>query len=189
MAARASVFIATSLDGFIARKDGDLDWLDEANTRVPAGEDCGYQAFMDTVDVLVMGRATYEKVLTFGAWPYGDKRVVVLSRNPLEIPAELPTAVEHSSESPEELHTRLSGEGVERLYIDGGVTIQRFLTAGLITDLTITLIPILLGEGLPLFGFLGEDISLTHRGTRSFDFGFVQIQYDVSQSEPQPADE
>ena len=88
MPARCSVFIATSLDGFIARPNGDLDWLDRANATVPEGEDCGYQAFMDTVDILVMGRHTYEKVRTFGAWPY-EKPVVVLSSNPIDIPPDI----------------------------------------------------------------------------------------------------
>ena len=98
MPARCSVFIATSLDGFIARPNGDLDWLDRANATVPEGEDCGYQAFMDTVDILVMGRHTYEKVRTFGAWPY-EKPVVVLSSNPIDIPPDIDAT--HSSESPQ----------------------------------------------------------------------------------------
>ena len=165
MPARCSVFIATSLDGFIARPNGDLDWLDRANATVPEGEDCGYQAFMDTVDILVMGRHTYEKP------------VVVLSSNPIDIPPDIDAT--HSSESPQTLHARLSAEGAKRLYIDGGNTIQRFLAAGLITDLTITLIPILLGEGIPLFGPLPQDLSLTQRETLSYPFGFVQLKYEI----------
>ena len=180
MAAKASVFIATSLDGFIARKDGELDWLDKANTTVPQGEDCGYIAFMESVDVLVMGRKSYEKILTFGQWPYGDKPVVVLSSNPIDISPHLASTITHSSETPEVLHARLTDQGAKRLYIDGGVTIQRFLATGLIHDLTITLIPILLGEGLPLFGLLEKDIKLIHIETKAFDFGFVQIKYELS---------
>ncbi len=175
MTAKASVFIATSLDGFIARPNGDLDWLDQANTTVTEGEDCGYTAFMDTVDILIMGRNTYEKVLTFGPWPY-EKPVIVLSRNPIDIPTEL-TTVTHSSKTPQALHTRLSAEGTKRLYIDGGITIQRFLASGLITDLTITLIPVILGEGIPLFSPQQQDISLTHTETISYPFGFVQLKY------------
>ena len=177
MPARCSVFIATSLDGFIARPNGDLDWLDRANATVPEGEDCGYQAFMDTVDILVMGRHTYEKVRTFGAWPY-EKPVVVLSSNPIDIHPDIDAT--HSCESPQTLHARLSAEGAKRLYIDGGNTIQRFLAAGLITALTITLIPILLGEGIPLFGPQTEDIALTHQETLSYPFGFVQLKYETN---------
>lgn len=176
--AKTSVFIATSLDGFIARKNGDLDWIDRANATVSAGEDCGYAAFMATVDVLIMGRNSYEKVLTFGAWPY-EKPVVVLSRNPIDIPAAIAATVTYSSETPAALHARLSKQGAKRLYIDGGNTIQRFLAAGLITDLTITLIPVILGEGIPLFGPLPQDISLTHTETISYPFGFVQLKYEI----------
>ena len=167
MTAKTSVFIATSLDGFIARKDGDLDWLDQANTTVAEGEDCGYTAFMDTVDILIMGRNTYEKP------------VIVLSRNPIDIPTEIANKVTHSSETPKTLHTQLSAEGARRLYIDGGITIQRFLNAGLITDLTITLIPIILGEGIPLFASLQQDIPLTRTEILSYPFGFVQLKYEI----------
>lgn len=142
----ASVFIATSLDGFIAREDGGLDWLDLANQKVPEGEDCGFFAFMDSVDALVMGRNTFEKVLSFGQWVYGEKKVVVLSRNPLEMPENLREWVVHSAETPELLFERLSGEGHKRIYVDGGITIQRFLRAGLINDICITVIPVILGR-------------------------------------------
>lgn len=179
MSAIASVFIATSLDGFIARADGGLDWLDDANATVPAGEDCGYGEFMQSVDALVMGRRTYEKVRTFGPWAYGETPVIVLSRTPIVFPDEVPDCVTHSSESPEELHRRLSSEGAKKLYIDGGVTIQRFLRAGLINELVVTAIPILLGEGIPLFGPLDKDIRLTHQDTKTFDCGFVQSKYKV----------
>ena len=178
MTAKSSVFIATSLDGFIARQNGDLDWLDQANTTVTEGEDCGYTAFMDTVDILIMDRNTYEKVLTFCPWSY-EKPVIVLSRNPIDIPTEL-TTVTHSSETPQALHTRLSAEGAKRLYIDGGITIQRFLASGLITDLTITLIPVILGEGIPLFSRQQQDISLTHTETISYPFGFVQLKNEFT---------
>ncbi len=98
MSIKVSVYIATSLDGFIAGVNGDLDWLDEANAKVPEGEDCGFGAFMSSVDTLLMGRKTYEKVLSFGVWPYGDTPVVVLSRDPIFFPDHLPSTVSHSSE-------------------------------------------------------------------------------------------
>ncbi|NET57490.1 MAG: dihydrofolate reductase [Symploca sp. SIO2E6] len=179
MSAKVSVYIATSLDGFIARKDGKLDWLNDANATVPEGEDCGYNAFMDSVDVVIMGRKTYEQVLSFGEWPYGKTPVVVLSRNPIKFPAALPNTVTHSSEKPLVLYNRLSEEGAKHLYVDGGVTIQRFLKEGLIDELTITVIPIILGEGIPLFTSLERDVLLSHIDTKTFDFGFVQIRYSV----------
>ena len=180
MSAKASVFIATSLDGFIARPDGSIDWLNDANAVVPSGEDCGYNEFMSSVDVLVMGRNTFELALTFDAWPYEDKRVVVLSSKPLTIPVRLPNTVSASSESPDILVGRLSAEGAQRLYVDGGITIQRFLAAGLIDDITITLIPVILGQGRPLFGQTENDIALVHVATKTFEFGFVQIKYRVA---------
>ena len=174
-----SVFCATSLDGFIAGKNHTLDWLDEANATVPKGEDCGYQAFMDSIDTLVMGRKTFEKVLTFGSWPYDNKSVIVLSSHPLDIPKDIASTVSHSSETPTELYTRMKKAGCKRLYIDGGITIQRFLAAGLINDLTITLIPIILGGGIPLFGDLENNVQLKHTKTKTFNFGFVQLTYEI----------
>ncbi len=175
----SSVFIATSLDGFIARSNGDLDWLDAANASVPEGEDCGYNDFMKDIDILVMGRKTYEKVLSFGVWPYGDIPVIILSRNKIKFPTHLPKNVSCSSESPKDLCKRLSSEGAKRLYIDGGLTIQRFLAEGLIDNITITTIPIIIGEGIPLFNGPTNDVLLKHIKTKVFDFGFVQTTYKV----------
>ena len=180
MTAQACVFIATSLDGYIARADGGIDWLEAANARVPPGEDCGYAAFMQSVDVLVMGRHSFEVVLGFGHWPYGDKPVVVLSSRPLALPTRVPSTVGVSSETPAALLTRLSAQGARRVYVDGGLTIQRFLADGLIAEMTITRIPVLLGAGRPLFGPADRDVTLEHLGTRSWDFGFVQSKYRVA---------
>lgn len=175
----ASVYIATSLDGFIAREDGDIDWLNAANEVVPEGEDCGFFAFLDSVDYLVMGRNTFEKVLSFGQWPYGEKPVIVLSRNEVKIPDSLPKSVYWSSESPKTLSGRLVREGSKKIYVDGGNTIQRFLVDGLVKDITITSIPVILGRGIPLFGKLKNDIQLEHISTKSYGFGFVQSTYEV----------
>ncbi len=176
---KCSVFIATSLDGFIARPDGSLDWLDQANQVVPPGEDCGYQAFMSTIDALVMGRNTFEKVLSFGEWPYGTLPVIVLSHHPLTPAESVPTTVTFSNESPTELVARLGAQGMKHLYIDGGQTIQSFLAAQLIDELTITVIPILIGTGKPLFGPLPQDVRLVHLATQAYEFGFVQHKYRV----------
>lgn len=174
---RASVFIATTLDGFIARQNGEIDWLGES----PGGngEDYGYKKFMSTVDVLVMGRHTYERALTFRDWPYRDKPVVVLSSRALRIPSQLARSVKAMSGSPIEVVSRLSKRGAEHLYIDGGRTIQGFLAAGLIQRLLITRIPVLIGTGIPLFGPLARDIRLRHVETRQFSTGLVQSEYEV----------
>lgn len=173
---KASVFIATSLDGFIARADGDIDWLGDPQE---GGEDHGYKTFIETVDFLVMGRNTYEKVLTFGGWPY-EKPVVVLTRRPLDIAAEIASSVESMSGSPADIVAQLRERGAQHLYVDGGKTIQEFLDAGLIQRLIITRIPVLLGDGIPLFGPLSNDIQLRHIATRTFDGGLVQSEYEVA---------
>ena len=182
---KATVYIATSLDGFIARADGGLDWLPGAETSAEPdtegsgdGEDYGYAAFMESIDTLVMGRNTYEMVLGFGDWPY-QVPVVVLSSRPLEVPAELRGRVEVLSGTPGEVVAQLAARGAESLYIDGGVTIQRFLEAGLIQRLIVTRVPVLIGGGIALFGPLQKDIPLRHVETRSFPSGLVQSVYDV----------
>ncbi len=182
MLAKASVFVATSLDGFIARLDGSIDWLNEANAIVPEGEECGYRAFLETVDGIIMGRNTFEQVLTFGKWPYGRKKVIVLTRKGVVVPEGLKQTVSTSSEAPAALVGRLSATGLRHLYVDGGKTIQSFLRADLINELTITVIPILLGDGKPLFGSLPHDIRLTHLSTHPYLFGFVQSKYFIMRS-------
>jgi dihydrofolate reductase len=179
MGLRVSVFVATSLDGFIARADGSIDWLEAVQASLPAGEDCGFQAFFDAIDVLVLGRHTFELVLGFAAWPYGDKPVVVLSRWPVSIPTELRARVSHSSADPAELCKRLAKGGLKHAYVDGGLTIQGFLGAGVVDELTVTLIPVLLGQGKPLFGRLAHDVRLQHLGTRGFPGGLQQVRYRV----------
>jgi dihydrofolate reductase len=178
---KVSVFVATSLDGYIARKDGSIDWLDEANATVPEGEDCGFQAFMGSVDALVMGRKTYEQVLSFGQWPYDQTPVVVLSRHPIAFPPGVPDTVSHSSEAPRELVGRLAREGVRHVYVDGGTTIQGFLGQGLVDEITLTVVPIVLGEGISLFGSMEGDLRLAHVRTAVYEFGFVQSTYAVKE--------
>ena len=178
MGIKASVFIATSLDGFIARPNGDLDWLTGAQS--PSTEqDYGYQEFMDTVDTIVVGRNTFELVLTFDTWPYSGKRVVVLSSRPNAIPPHLANDAEWLSLPPRHLVERLETQGARHLYVDGGKTVQGFLKAGLVDELTITRVPVLIGSGVPLFGPLDRDVGLTHVATRQFENGFVQSKYRV----------
>lgn len=180
MSIKVSVYIATSLDGFIAREDGGLDWLDEANATVPVGEDFGFRAFLGSVDALIMGRKTFEKVLSFGEWSYGKTPVVVMSRNSISFPRGVPDTVTHSSEKPRDILDRLSGEGATHVYVDGGVTITGFLSEGLIDEITLTVVPVIIGSGIPLFAAMENDIRLAHIRTTAYDFGFVQCVYAVN---------
>lgn len=170
---KASVFVGTSLDGFIARTNGELDFLPAGG-----GEPHGYDEFMATVDALVIGRNTFETVLGFDAWPYGTKPVFVLSSRPIA-PAPPGAVVEHLSGAPAEIVSRLAARGIQHMYVDGGITIQRFLRAGLIHHLIITRVPVLIGTGIPLFGTLPHDIVLEHVATRQYASGLVQSEYVV----------
>jgi dihydrofolate reductase len=171
----ASVFIGTSVDGFIARLNDDLDFLPEGG-----GEPHGYNEFIASVDAIVIGRKTFERVLSFKAWPYGDKRVVILSSCPLDLSAAVGGVVEQMSGPPAEIVSQLAARGVQHLYIDGGITIQRFLRAGLIQRLIITRVPVLIGEGIPLFGTLPRDVRLRHVATRHYPSGLVQSEYEIA---------
>ena len=169
----ATVFVGASVDGFIARANDELDWLPEGG-----GEPHGYDEFMASVDVIVIGRRTFEKVLTLGPWPYGDKRVVVLSSRPIDSSAA-GGVIEQMSGAPEDIVSQLASSGARHLYVDGGVTIQQFLRAGLIQRLIITRVPVLIGEGIPLFGDLPHDVRLRHVATRHYQSGLVQSEYEV----------
>jgi len=173
---KASVFVGASLDGFIARADGALDFLPEAP------EPHGYDEFIATVDVIVVGRKTFETVLPMTPWPYGSKRVVVLSSKPLDFSAVVGGKIEQMSGSPEEIVAKLAATGAHHAYIDGGITIQRFLRAGLIQHLTVTRVPVLIGDGIPLFGALPHDIRLRHVATRHYPSGLVSSEYQVDGS-------
>ncbi len=175
---KVSVFMAKSLDGFIARADGDVAWLHEVDP-LPAGDDAGYAAFFGSIDVMVMGRGAFEKVLTFEPWPYGDKPVVVMSQSLTEVPEALRATVRLDRSSPAELVDKLAQKGFKHVYLDGGRVIQSFLRAGLVDDMTLTTIPVLLGNGIPLFGALEADIRLKHVRTHAWDNGMVQSKYLV----------
>lgn len=179
MPTKCSVYIAASVDGFIARPDGDVDWLDNPAYEAAEAEDYGYGAFMATVDALVMGRSSFEKVLSFDSWPYGDVPVVVLSSGKPALPEALEDKVIREGGAPEGIVSRLAKRGFRHLYVDGGVTIQRFLQAGLIDEMIVTQIPILLGDGLPLFGATGKETPLQLVDSRSYANGFVQNHYRV----------
>lgn len=177
---KASVFVGTSLDGFLAREDGSLDFLPPGG-----GEPHGYDEFIASVDALVIGRKTFETVLGFDTWPYGEKPVFVLSTSPL--PAVPPEAVvERLSSAPADIATQLAARGLQHVYVDGGVTIQSFLAAGLIQRIIITRVPVLIGSGIPLFGALRNDVHLTHVETRQYASGLVRSEYIVSGGAERP---
>lgn len=174
---KGHVFIATSLDGYIARPNGDIDWLDGWPE---VGHDYGFSEFMASVDGLIMGRGTFEKALTFEAWPY-SKPVVVLSRTlcQSDLRADLAGKVRISTSEPKLVLAERERDGWTRAYVDGGQVIQSFLREALIEDLVLTRLPILLGAGLSLFGALPGDTKLTHLKTTAFPSGFVQSHYTV----------
>jgi dihydrofolate reductase len=176
MIMRNKVFIATSLDGFIADDNGGIDWLTELPN--PSSGDGGYTKFIDSIDAIVMGRNTFQKVLSFGIdWPYA-KKVFVWSNTLKQIPSSLEGKVEIVFGSIEQILHKIQEQGFKNLYIDGGKTIQSFLQAGLIQEIILTQVPIILGRGIPLFQGVPK-IKLTHKSTEAFDNGMVQVHYEV----------
>jgi dihydrofolate reductase len=172
---RCAVYIAVSLDGFIARPDGRLDWLAPFDQ---SGEDYGYKAFFDGVDMLVIGRKTYDVVLGFEKWPYEGKRCVVVTHAP---PKAKHGETFHSGPV-EQLVDRLGQEGVRRIYVDGGALIRSFFALDLVDDVTLSVIPVLLGAGIPLFGGVERTLKLV--SSRSFPSGLVQLCYNVEHGAP-----
>lgn len=165
------VYIATSTDGYIATDDGGIDWLFEHPN--PDQNDYGYTDFIATIDAVVMGRHSFDKVRTFGEWPY-TKKVFVLSSRMQKVPQDLEGKIEIISGSPIDVVSDLKRAGFENLYLDGGITIQTFLQNDLIDELIITRIPILLGGGIPLFGELNEPLRFRHKRTDIYDGGLVK---------------
>ena len=170
---KVSVFIGISVDGFMARAGGELDFLPED------AEPHGYLEFMASVDALVIGRNTFEIVLAFPEWPYGKKRVVVLSSKPLDFSGVRGGVVEQMSGAPAEIVAKLAASGVQHVYLDGGVTIQGFLREGLVDRMIITRVPVLIGQGIPLFGALRHDVRLRQVATQAYASGLVQTEYEV----------
>lgn len=174
---RTSAFVATSIDGYIAREDGNLDWLDHYSAI--AADDSSYREFVSNIDVIVMGRKTFEKLLTFDYWPYEGTPVKVMSSTLRDLPAELSEKVEIVSCTPTQLLQKLDQQAFRHAYIDGGKTIQSFLREGVLDELILTRIQILLGKGIPLFGPLDHDIHLKLIKSKNLPWGFVQSHYRV----------
>ena len=170
-----AVFVGTSVDGFIARPNGDLDFLPAGG-----GEPHGYDEFMADIDTLVIGRKTYETVLTYPEWPYGKRHVVVLSSQPLDLAAARGANLEQMAGPPAEIASKLAATGAHNVYVDGGVTIQGFLRAGLIQRIIITRVPVLIGDGIPLFSTLPHDVPLRHIETKHYPSGLVKTEYRIA---------
>jgi len=170
---KASVYIGTSLDGFIAREDGRLDWLmgfadDEAVS--------AYHEFMSGIDAIVIGRGTFETVMTFPEWPY-EKPVFVLSRSLKKLPATLADRATLISMPPDEVVSHLETLGFTSVYVDGGKVIQSFLNEDLIDELIIARVPVLIGSGIPLFDRLSKDLAFTHTRTTAASNGLIRSYY------------
>ncbi len=168
----AAAFIGTSLDGFIAKENGDLEWLTDNDLEMSS---TGYDEFFASVDAMVIGRKTYDTIADFPEWPYKGKRVLVLSRTLTSVEGPQ-TSVHHTLG---EVVAALDAEGVRRVYVDGGQTIQAFLREGLLKEITISRAPVIIGSGIPLFGPLDADVKLAHVRTRELDADFVQSTYEV----------
>lgn len=176
---RVTAFIGISLDGFIARIDGTIDWLTKDDDKVTPGEDFGFGNFLASVDLIVMGRSTFEQVITFDSWPYNDKKILVLASNPVHIPQKLLDYVEITRESPKQLIDMLSSRSISHVYVDGGKVIQSFLSEGLIDELTVTIVPILIGKGRSFSASITNDVLLNNSKTTVYEFGAVQIKYAI----------
>lgn len=169
---KISIYIAMSIDGYIARQDGGLDWLQYGHT---GDEDYGFKKFINNIDVIVLGRNTYEVVSAFAEWPYKDKKVIVLSRSLQAVREE---AELFSGQLPE-LASKLHSMGCKHVWVDGGVTVSKFLEAGLVDDITISIIAKILGSGIPLFSTMQKEHNCHLVSTQSYPSGLVQLKYDV----------
>ena len=170
---RTTVYVGTSLDGFIAREDGDIDWLVKYQNKEVHDS---YNEFISRIDALVIGKGTFEKVITFPEWPY-EKKVFVLSTSLKQIPETLNEKAILVAMEPAALLSYLSDKGLSNIYVDGGKVIQSFLKEDLIDELIITKVPELIGAGIPLFGLLNNDLQFEHIRTNIYSDGLVKSQY------------
>ena len=171
---KAIVYIGTSLDGFIARKNGDIEWLTQfANDEAIRA----YEEFMSRVDAIVIGRGTFEKVLTFPSWPY-EKEVFVLSTTIKQVPDNVRDKITVLSMGPKEILSYLSSKGFSGIYVDGGKVIQSFLKEDLIDELIISKVPVLIGSGIHLFDSLNTDLQFRHINTHVSSNGLVRSYYE-----------
>lgn len=173
---KVSIYIATSIDGYIARKDGNLDWLHYGHT---GDEDYGFKAFINGIDALILGRNTYQVVSGFDEWPYKGKRVIVLSHTLKEVRKE---AELFCGQLPE-LLSKLHFENIKHVWVDGGITASKFLEAGLVDELTISVIAMVLGSGIPLFDVMNREHKCRLISAKPYPSGLVQLKYEVLRNE------
>jgi dihydrofolate reductase len=169
---KISIYIAMSIDGYIARKDGNLDWLMHGHT---GDEDYGFKKFINSVDALVLGRNTYQVVSGFDEWPYKGKRVIVLSNTLQEVRKEAELYGGQLNHLAHQLHS----EGIKHVWVDGGITVSKFLEAGLVDHITISIISVFLGSGIPLFRAMDKEQTCRLESTQAYPSGLVQLKYDV----------
>ena len=184
---KCSVYIATSADGFIATPDGGVDWLHTAGKKdadMSDNPDMGFAKFINSIDCMIMGRKCMEVISSFDLsaeqWPYGDIKIYVLSNTLTEPPTNLAGKVEMYAGDIETLVNKLSEQGLKHAYIDGGATITSFIILKLINEMTITRAPILLGDGIPLFGKLNQGVMLENADSVTFPNDFIQVKYQVN---------
>ena len=184
---KCSVYIATSADGFIATPDGSVDWLMAvANTQEPVEMAVSFESYLKTVDCLIMGRKCMEQIASFNLsaeqWPYGDLRIIVLSKSISEVPDSLPGKVEMYAGEIPDLIAKLEAEGYQHAYVDGGSVITSFLNLQLINEMTVSQAPIILGDGLRLFGKVDKAIKLQDVKSEAYENGFIQSHYSLQYS-------
>ncbi len=169
---KISIYIATSIDGYIARKDGSLDWLDQVGG---FDEDYGFQKLLDSIDAVILGRNTYEIAARVIDWPYKGKRIVVLS-NSLQVVRE---EAELFRGDLTQLVFQLHSDGIKHVWIDGGVTISQFLDLQMVDSMTLSVIPVILGGGMPLFSEIGKELPCRLVSSQSYPSGLVQLNYEL----------
>lgn len=169
---KISIYIATSIDGYIARKNGGLDWLEYGHT---GDEDYGFKKFIGSVDALVLGRNTYEVVASFDKWPYEGKKVMVLSNTLNDVRKEAELFCGQLTDLTSMLHS----EGIKHVWVDGGITVSKFLEAGLVDYITISVIATVLGSGIPLFSTMSREHKCHLLSSQSYPSGLVQLNYEV----------
>lgn len=183
---KCSVYIATSADGYIATPDGSVEWLHSSGKKdadMSNNPDMGFAKFVNSVDCMIMGRKCMQVIASFDIpdeqWPYRDIKIYTISNSLTEPPANLVGKVEMYSGDIKSLINKLEQQGFKHAYIDGGATITSFINLKLINEMTITKAPILLGEGIPLFGKLNNTINLKNAESVNFPNDFIQVKYDV----------